>query len=166
MIIAVFVGACSSHSKPTAEIVLHAGMELQFLGVGDSVFASCRSVTQGKCIPPPPFPPLFSSSLRLCPLAAPALLRIRLFIFFTHLPLLSFLLPLCFFSLCFIFHYPIQCFSFRFINRTYTLLLHCLSYSLHYFLFFFPNQVSAVSYTQDLRKNSRLLSQICILAKL
>lgn len=59
LIIAVFVGACSPQSKPTAEIVSHGDMELQFLGVGDSAFSPCRSVTQGKCIPPPSFPPPF-----------------------------------------------------------------------------------------------------------
>lgn len=104
LIIAVFVGACSPESKPTAEIVSHDGMELQFLGVGDSAFSPCRSVTQGKCIPPPSFPPPFLSlSLSL---AAPALLCIYpSFHLFTHLPVFfkSFLTPPLFFFLSVLF---------------------------------------------------------------
>lgn len=122
LIIAVFVGACSPQSKPTAEIVSHGDMELQFLGVGDSAFSPCRSVTQGKCIPPPSFLPLFSS-----PLSLAALLCIppSFHLFHPSACFIFFNSPFVPFSLCFIFHNPIQSLPFRFINRSYTLPPQC-----------------------------------------
>lgn len=141
---------CSPSSEPTAEIVSHDVMELQFLGVGDSAFSPCRSVSQGKCIPPSPFSSPFPFLSFLCPLAALALqlffVSIHLFIFL-HSSLCLFDSPFCSFSLWFIFHNPIQSFSFRFINRSYTLLLCCLSvsYSLHCFLFFLSSSATRVS---------------------
>lgn len=153
---------CSPHSKSTAEIVSHDVMELQFLVVGGILpsLPVAVSVKVNVFLLPlllfllPLVLPLF-----LCPLAAPALqlffVSIRLFIFcallavFSFCPLLLFLL-LCSFSLCFIFHNPIQRFSFRFINRRYTLspslsLSPSASYALHRFLFFLSFPATRIS---------------------
>lgn len=142
---AAFVGACSPRSKPTAEMVLHDVWSYTFFGWGggDSAFSPCRSVTQGKRIPPPfPFPPSGNVHLHLhflCIHPSP------------HQPgLICFTPPFLSFAFRFIFHSPIQSWSFRFINRSYTPHLLILSINSCFFslsISLLPCRVSAGSWT-------------------